>query len=297
MSDLITNVAPGIKMLDQTVAWPGFINPYLIEGDKKAIIDIGPTKTVPGVLSTLAQTGVKPEEIDYLILTHIHLDHGGGSGLALKSLPNAKVVLHPRGIKHLAEPQALWKASIEVLGDLAREYGELTPIPLEKMIPAQDHMKLDMGRGLVLEMIFTPGHAAHHLCIFEQKNKAVFAGDAAGVPTGGVLRVTSPPPFRLEEYIGSINLLIALQPKILCFAHRGFKKNAVQMLEASKAKTYLWYEIARAGAKAGKTQQQVINDILDKDPDMAYMKTAGREEFERDFHLIVSSVNGLMLAK
>jgi len=297
MSDLITNVAPGIKMLDQTVAWPGFINPYLIEGDKKAIIDIGPTKTVPGVLSTLAKTGVKPEEIDYLVLTHIHLDHGGGSGLALKSLPNAKVVLHPKGIKHLAEPEALWKSSIEVLGDLAREYGELTPIPMDRMIPAQDHMKLDMGKGLVLELLFTPGHASHHLCVYEHKNKVIFAGDAAGVPTSGVLRVTSPPPFRLEEYIGSIDMLIKLQPKILCFAHRGFTKNAVVMLEASKQKTYLWYKIAQAGAKAGKTLQQVIDEILNTDPDMAYMKTASKEEFERDYHLITSSVNGLMLAK
>ncbi|MDP2920693.1 MAG: MBL fold metallo-hydrolase [Dehalococcoidia bacterium] len=296
----ITDITPTVKLLNSQPDIPGyrdFIGTYLVLGEKKALVDIGPKMAVNGVLKALRDAGIKPDEIDYVILTHIHIDHGGGTGLALKSLRNAKVLAHARGKSHLVEPSALWKASLDTLGDVARRYGDIEPVPVERIITAEDGMKLDLGKGVILQVVLTPGHSAHHLSVFEPGYRVLLAGDAAGIYSNGALRLTTPPPFRLEDYLASIDKLIALNPKWLGYAHFGCYPDAVARLRAAKEKALLWARIAQAGAKAGKSAEQVAQEVREKDPDLSYLKTLNEEEYARDFPLLVTSVYGMMTAK
>lgn len=300
MSETIQNITPTLKLLNSRLEIPGYqsyIGAYLIRGEKKALVDIGPRAAVKGVLASLSEAGLHPEEIDYIILTHIHIDHCGGTGTALKSLKNARVLVHPRGRSHLIDPTALWNASLETSGEQAIKYGQIEPVPEEKILVAEDGMKLDLGKGLVLELYMTPGHAAHHLSVFERTNGVLLAGDSAGLYTNGVLRLTSPPPFRLADYLTSLDRMIALQPKLLGYAHYGCYPDAVARLWATKEKAQMWYDIAQAGAKAGKTPEQVAQEIRDKDKDLAYLSTLDNDEFRRDYSMFVTSIHGMMTTR
>jgi glyoxylase-like metal-dependent hydrolase (beta-lactamase superfamily II) len=300
LSETIQNITPTLKLLNSRLEFPGYqnyIGAYLILGGKKALVDIGPASAVKGVLTALNEARLSPEEIDYIILTHIHIDHGGGAGTALKSMKNAHVLVHPRGRQHLIDPTALWNASLETLGELAVRYGQIEPVPEEKILTAEDGMKLDLGKGVVLELYMTPGHAAHHLSIFERPHGVLLAGDSAGMYTDGVLRLTTPPPFRLSDYFTSLDRMIALQPKLLGYAHYGCYPDAITRLRATKEKAQMWYDIAQAGARVGKTPEQVAQEVREKDKDLAYLSTLDKDEFVRDYSLFVTSIHGMMTAK
>lgn len=300
MSDNVKDITPAIKLLNSRLDIPGYrnyISTYLIIGEKKALVDIGPRAGVKGVFTALFDTGLGPEEIDYLILTHIHIDHAGGAGTALKSLQNARILVHPRGRQHLIDPSNLWNASLETSRELSLKYGQFEPVPEDRILVAEDNMELDLGKGIVLEVLMTPGHAAHHMSIFEHKNSVMFAGDSAGLYTGGVLRLTAPPPTRPADYLASLDKMIALQPELLAYGHYGCFPDAVNRMKMAKEKVLIWHEIAQAGVRAGKTPEQVAQDIRETDKDLSYFNTLDKDEFERDNYQFVLTIEGLMTAK
>jgi glyoxylase-like metal-dependent hydrolase (beta-lactamase superfamily II) len=245
----------------------------------------------------MSQAGVSSDEIDYIILTHIHMDHAGGIGLAVKKMTNARVVAHRRAYNHLVDPAALWKASQETLGGLALKYGSIDPVPENRIIIAEDGMKLDMGKGSVLEIYLTPGHAPHHLCVFNRKEGILLAGDMAGIHMDGFLRPGTPPPFRFHDYVASLDKMIALKPTKIGYAHFGCYDDAVARLQAVKAQTILWYELAQAGAKESKTAEEIIELIGKKDKTIDKLNALNKRIFQRDRTLILNTIRGLMTAK
>jgi glyoxylase-like metal-dependent hydrolase (beta-lactamase superfamily II) len=300
LSETVREITPIIKLLNPHIGIPGYdsyIATYLILGEKKAVIDIGPRIGVSGRLKSLKEAGFGPEGIDYLILTHVHIDHAGGTGTALKTLKNARVIVHSRGRLHLINPDVLWKASLESSRELSLKYGQYEPVAEDRIIAAEDGMKLDLGKGIVLEFIMTPGHASHHMSIYEHSSKVIFTGDSAGLYTSRVLRLTAPPPFYPIDYLNSIDRMIAMHPQLLAYAHFGCYPDAVARLKLIKEKVRSWLDIAREGAKARKTPEQVAHDIIEEDPELGYFKTLNQDEFARDNHQFVLTVSGLMTAK
>ena len=300
MSRTVQDITPAVKLINSPIEIPGYnnyISTYLVLGEKKALVDIGPRVGVRGRLESLKEAGIEPEEIDYIILTHIHIDHAGGTGTALKSMKNARLFVHPRGRQHLIDPTALWNASLETSPELSSKYGQIEPVPEGKIVVIEDSMKLDLGKGVVLEFIMTPGHASHHVSIFQSKDRVLFAGDSAGLYTSGVLRLTAPPPFRPTEYLTSIDRMIELKPELIGYAHFGCYPDAVKRLEKTKKKVRMWLEIAQSGVKAGKTAEQVSQDIRKHDKELDYLNTLNKDEFDRDNYQFVLTVNGLMTAK
>jgi len=185
----IYTITPTLERLDLRTPIPGyerFIGAYMFCGEKTAIIDIGPKAAIPNLMSALARLSIGPEANDYIVLTHIHMDHAGGVGAAIKEMSRAKVVAHGRARPHLVDPTALWQASKKALGDLAYKYGEIEPVSEDRIIVAEDCMELDLGRGLVLEIYHTTGHASHHMSIFDRSCGVLIAGEAAGVWEGDV---------------------------------------------------------------------------------------------------------------
>ncbi len=299
MANLVQEITPSLKLLNfcpQSSGFENFISSYLLCGGKKALVDVGPRATVPGLLAALAAAGTDPGEIDYIILTHIHLDHAGGIGLAVREMKNARVLAHPRAYRHLIDPTNLWEASLATLGSLAIRYGSIDPVPAERIIIAEDGMELDLGSGLKLNIYQTPGHAPHHLAVLDRKDRTLLSGDMAGIQMNGFLRPGAPPPFRLQDFLDSLDRMIALQPLKIGYGHFGCYDDAVARLQMVRAQTLLWYKIAQAGAKDHKTPEEIFNLILAADDHSEKLKAMDRSVYQREYPLILNTVRGLMTA-
>jgi len=205
----------------------------------------------------------------------------------------AKVLAHSRARFHLIDPSTLWKASLETLGNLAFLYGNIEPIPEDRVVVAADLMKLDLGSGLVLEVHYTPGHAPHHLSLFDRANGVLIAGEAAGVCNDGAIRLATPPPFRLEETLSSVDRLIGLKPQRLCYGHFGCYDGAPERLRIVRQKLVAWYEIVNSAAKAGKNQEDILMILREKDRSLDYLNSLSKDEYNREYALLINSINGL----
>ena len=285
-----------MKLINLQPPIPGyerFIGAYLLCGDRKAIVDAGPRAAIPNLLSSLAQLNISPGEIDYLLLTHIHIDHAGGVGTVIRDMPQARILAHPLACRHLIEPARLWQASLRTLGALALQYGEIEPVSEDRIVAATDGMRVDLGRGLVLETQLTPGHAPHHLSFFDRTHGVLIAGEAAGVCIDGAIRLATPPPFKLPETLSSIDRLMALQPKTLCYGHFGCYGNAMERLRTVREKLLMWHEFVTAAARKGKAPEDILSLLREKDKSLDYLEHLGRDAYTREHTLLLNSINGL----
>ncbi len=292
----IHDISPDHKLINLQPPIPGyerFLEAHLFQAERTAIIDIGPSVSVPNLFYALRRLGISPQQVDYIVLTHIHIDHAGGTGAASREMNNAKVLAHKRARTHLIDPTALWKASLETLGDLAIQYGVIEPVPEDRIVVATDQMKLDLGQGLELEIYLTPGHASHHLSLYDRKNGVLIAGEAAGVCINGGIRPATPPPFKLEETISSIDKLIELEPRKLCYGHFGCYDNAIEKLRLIKQQILTWYQIINEAVKNGKNPEQILGLLKEKDNNLDYLNALSNDEYKREYVLLLNSIKGM----
>jgi glyoxylase-like metal-dependent hydrolase (beta-lactamase superfamily II) len=292
----ILTITPNIRLLHLQPPIPGynkFIGPYLISGEKNAVVDTGPAAAIPSLLSSLTKIGMNPEDIDYIVFTHIHIDHAGGAGGVARALPNARVLAHIRAHEHLINPIALWEASLKVLGDYAIKSGPIEPVSEDRLMDATDQMKLDLGHELTLEIYLTPGHAVHHLSLFDRANGILLAGEAAGVCINGSIRMATPPPFKLEVTLSSIDKLIALEPRKLCYSHFGCYDNGLERLKLYRRKLVEWYEIISSAASGGKNPEEILKVLREKDKDLDYLDKLDSDVYSRELSLLVNSIRGI----
>ncbi|MDP3086264.1 MAG: MBL fold metallo-hydrolase [Rubrivivax sp.] len=221
----------GVHAIDTGFQRERFDAAYLlVQGGRAAFIDTGTNHAVPRLLQALAALGLTPDAVDFVIPTHVHLDHAGGAGLLMQSLPAATLVVHPRGARHLIAPSALFQGATAVYGaqEMARSYGTLVPVPPERVRRSHDGMRLQLaGRSLLL--VDTPGHARHHHCIWDETTRGWFTGDTFGLsyrefdgPRGAwILPTTTPVRFEPEALRESIERLLAQQPACIYLTHFG----------------------------------------------------------------------------
>jgi glyoxylase-like metal-dependent hydrolase (beta-lactamase superfamily II) len=224
-------VTHGIHTIDTGFVRPRFDAAYLVvESGRGAFIDCGTNFAVPRMLAALDEAGISAAEVDWLILTHVHLDHAGGAGELIARLPNAKLVVHPRGARHMIDPSVLWAGASAVYGEAVMEqtYGRLRPIAADRVIEAPDGHVVELA-GRPLRCIDTPGHARHHLTVYDERANACFTGDVFGLSyrdfdtTNGpfILPTTSPVQFDPPALHASIERLLALQPDAMYLTHYG----------------------------------------------------------------------------
>ncbi|MCD4688440.1 MAG: MBL fold metallo-hydrolase, partial [Desulfuromonadaceae bacterium] len=198
------------------------------------LVDPGPFSTIPHLISELRRHHI--ERLDYVLLTHIHIDHAGGTGALLREFPEARVICHPQGIRHLLAPEKLWQGSQKVLGKLAEEYGKILPVPADRMAFEEEIGKTG------LRAFLTPGHASHHCCYLI--GDLLFAGEVAGVrcevPQGIYMRPATPPRFHLQVALDSLDRMIALAPRRMVFAHYGLTEAALEHLRIGRRQLLLW---------------------------------------------------------
>ena len=210
----------------------------IVEGGRVAIIDTGVNSSVPRVLAALRDKGLRPEQVDYVILTHIHLDHAGGAGLLLAQLPNARLTVHPRGARHMVDPSKLIESTIAVYGaeEARRTYGEIVPVPRERIIETvhQSTLKLD-GREFVF--FDTPGHARHHVCVLDTKSGHLFAGDTFGLSyreldcNGRQFTIPTSSPTQFDPVAAhrSLDLILGLKPGAIYVTHYSQVRDIVRI--------------------------------------------------------------------
>ena len=227
----ITDYEHGISAIDS-----GFGRPLLdaihlvVEGERAALVDTGTNASLPLVLAALAAKGLAPEQVDYVILTHIHLDHAGGAGALMRALPNAVLTVHPRGARHMADPSRLVAGTYAVYGEAEarRMYGDILPIPAERILETPEGATIRLG-GRTLTCLDMRGHARHHVCLHDSRSGHVFAGDMFGLSyreldTGGrqfVFPTTTPTQFEPAAMHASIDRLLALRPGAIYVTHYG----------------------------------------------------------------------------
>ncbi len=221
----------GIHTVDAGYLRPGLASIHVIVQDgHAALVDTGSVHSVTHLLANLEQLGVAPEAVDYVITTHVHLDHAGAAGVLLAACPHARLVVHPRGARHLIDPARLIAGSIAVYGEALfhQLYGEIPPAPADRVIPAEDGHQIDF-HGRVLTFFDTPGHARHHFCIHDSASNAIFTGDTFGISyrefdVDGqpfIFPTTTPVQFEPEALHASIDRLLALEPSAAFLTHYG----------------------------------------------------------------------------
>jgi len=250
----------------ETGGFKNLICSYVIKGDKTIIVESGPTSSVPKLVSGLEELNIKFDNVKYIAVTHVHLDHGGGAGTLLSYLPNAKVLVHPRGMPHLVNPERLWSSAQEVLGFVSEIFGKPEPVPKERIIPVTEG-SFDLADDAKLRVIETLGHASHSLSFYESLNNGLFPGDAAGTyfPEFDVVMPTTPPPFRLDAELASLDKLISLNPTALYFSHFGKASNGVQRLNDYKVQLQLWAKIAEDGVSRNQSLEEIRERIIAED--------------------------------
>ena len=231
----------GIYGIDTFYEREGCTSVYIIcSGGRCGIIESAANSSLPHLLSALDELGVDYANVDFLALTHVHLDHAGGAGSYMQKFPNAKLIVHPRGAKHMADPTALIEGVCEVYGksETERMYGEIIPIDRERIISADDGYVFNIGDKKIITLE-TPGHAKHHNSYYDESDSVIFSGDAFGVSYSEMqtekgrwaIPTTSPVQFSPEDMVSSINKMLALNPKKILLTHFGEVSNISEAAE------------------------------------------------------------------
>jgi glyoxylase-like metal-dependent hydrolase (beta-lactamase superfamily II) len=268
-----------------------FIGSWVYAGKWNFIVDVGPKASLKALLSGLRELDIT--RLDFVFLTHVHIDHAGALGAFLTSYPQTRVICHASGIKHLVDPKKLWEGSLEVLGDLALKFGEIDPAPGKNLVPLEEFD----AEGF--RLLPTPGHAAHHISLVY--DDSLFVGEAGGVfrdlGDGIYLRPATPPRFILEEAVGSIDKLLETEAREICYAHSGMHTDAKRMLRAHRDQLFLWEEVIRRQTEKSSEENLMgdcIRALLRKDPLLRNIERMGKGDQERERSSTENSIRGYL---
>jgi glyoxylase-like metal-dependent hydrolase (beta-lactamase superfamily II) len=242
--------ADGITGVDTRMAgMTSITSAYLLHGSEPSLVETGPTTSVEAVKDGLASLGLSGEDLAHIVVTHIHLDHAGGVGTLARHFPHAAVWVHQRGAPHLAEPGKLVASATRVYGEerLNRLFGPVEPVPTDRLRSVDDGDRIPLG-DRVLDVLYTPGHASHHVALVDSRSGAVFTGDALGIhlPDDRVLRPATPPPdIDIEAGLESIERIRAHARSVLLFSHFGPVTEVEELCSIAASRLRKWADIVR----------------------------------------------------
>jgi glyoxylase-like metal-dependent hydrolase (beta-lactamase superfamily II) len=262
----------GITAVDTEYLYPGHAASHIIQDQgRAAFVDVGTNYSVPHLLAALEVLGIAREAVDYVFLTHVHLDHAGGAGLLMQELPSARAVLHPRGAAHMTEPEKLIAGSKAVYGEerFQKLYGELLPIPAARVQAIQDGERFRLG-GRELELIHTPGHALHHYAVVDAAHASIFPGDTFGISYreldskqgAFIIPTTSPSQFDPDQLIASIDRMAAYAPEAMYLMHFSRVTDVPRLAPLLKAQVREIVRITQSHASAQDPYTAIRADML-----------------------------------
>ena len=221
----------GVHVVDTGFHRERFDAAYLLVQDRRAaFVDTGTNFSVPRLLGALEALGLERTAVDWVIPTHVHLDHAGGVGLLMQHLPAARVLVHPRGARHMIDPSALYQGALAVYGqaEMDRSYGQLVGVDAQRVVASSDGMTVELA-GRPLTLIDTPGHAKHHHCIWDEQTRGWFTGDTLGLSYrefdnergAWVIPTSTPVQFEPEVLRASVGRLLERAPRCVYLTHYG----------------------------------------------------------------------------
>ena len=237
---------------------------YFVKDGDGAIIEPGPAVVVPKIQGAVEELGMpKPR---YIIPTHIHLDHAGGVGRLAEVFPKTKIVVNQRGVRHVIEPSRLIESTRMAFGDdFETIYGSILPVPESRLKVVEDRERLAVG-GRELVMLYTPGHAPHHISIFDTKTRGLFCGEALGLiygPGYPPLPAVAPPSFDMELYLNDMERLRALKPRLLFYSHGDVADEPEKLITTAMENTKLVGDFILRDLKAGEGEEVIISHVGD----------------------------------
>ncbi|MDL2268500.1 MBL fold metallo-hydrolase [Desulfosarcina sp. OttesenSCG-928-A07] len=296
MGATILQIEPDLYLMGLNPPIPGFSNfigSWLWKGAHgNCLVDVGPAVTADQLVDALSTLGA--DHLDYICLTHIHLDHAGAIGHLVHRFPGVPVVCHPKGIPHLMDPAQLWHGTVKTLGDVGKAY--TAPLP----VPPSAFATPDQLENAPFRVVDTPGHAPHHFSI--QTDKYLFCGEAGGVCLSidadtFYLRPATPPRFFLDATLASVDRLLALKPEILCYGHFGMRPNGVAMLTRHREQLIFWEETLMA--EAGGKPMADVHDwktwadlMLKRDPLLGAFEKLNADAQKRERGFLINSLKG-----
>lgn len=265
-----------------------FISAWVIIGHESSVlVDPGPAASYETLSNTLKVLEVK--RLDAVLLTHIHMDHAGATGLIVRDFP-APVICHPAGIPHLVNPTQLEETAKKVLGNLADDYGPITPVPAELLFPPGGVTI----PGYTLQAIETPGHAPHHLCFLI--SDILFLGEVAGVQypmEQRYLRPATPPPFRSAPYRASLGRVASISARLSCFGHYGIGNDPPRIAKVATDQLDLWIDTIKT-AKPKKSEEEYFAELLAIDPLLSPFPQLPPDIQVRERFFILNSIRGIV---
>ena len=272
MNHYADNLAFNINCIDIDYVRPRLACAYLVEHNgKAAFIDCGTSRSVSRLLDTLSSRNLNRDDVEYVIPTHVHLDHAGGAGALMQALPNATLVVHPKGARHLIDPTRLVESTRQVYGSekFAKLYGEIIPVDANRVLAAEDDSIIDLN-GRMLEIAHTPGHARHHFCIFDRLSEGWFTGDTFGLSYPDIecnndhylLPTTTPVQFEPDSWIESLQHLLEPKPKRMYLTHFGAVEEVNQLASKLQRDIEAYVKIALSLQKVESRVDQLRQEII-----------------------------------
>jgi len=265
---LCEDIGHGISTIDTGYCRPGFDASHLITAHgHAALVDVGTSHSVPRILQVLHDKDIAPHDVRYVMVTHVHLDHAGGAGALLQHLPEAQLVVHPRGAPHMIDPSKLIAGATAVYGEerLRSLYGNIEPVAAERVITAPDNFELSLN-GRTLLFVDTPGHARHHYCIWDARSRGFFSGDTFGLsyrefdtPHGPfIFPTTTPVQFDAEDLHASIDRMLSFNPERMYLTHYGCVEDIQCLAVQLHRMIDVFVDVARAVAGTGEHRHAAV---------------------------------------
>ncbi len=269
--ETIATLDHGITRIDAGYVRPALDAFYLVvENGRAAFIDTGTSLAAPRALEALRQLGLTPDDVDYVMPTHVHLDHGGGAGALMAACPGARLVVHPRGAGHLVDPTRLIAGSREVYGasEMARLFGDIVPVAAERVIESADGMEIELA-GRPLRLLHTEGHALHHYCVWDAASRGIFSGDTFGISYreldsargAFIFATTTPTQLDPAAWLATVDRLMALGPESVYLAHFGRVGDLERLADDLRTDLHTVRDLALAHAGAEDPRTAIRADL------------------------------------
>jgi glyoxylase-like metal-dependent hydrolase (beta-lactamase superfamily II) len=292
---LTREVAKDVFLIDTEIfGVPGFTSAYLLAEEKPTLIETAAATCAPTILKSLRGLGFDPKDIAYIAVTHIHLDHAGGVGALAVEMPKAEVLVHKRGARHLVDPSRLMSAVTQMWREEeVSRYGAMIPVESDRVRAVRDGEVIELGASQSLQVIDTPGHSMHHLCLRESKNKGLFTGDAVGIffPEKELLFPATPPPeFDLDLAVETVTKLMDQDIELLYFSHFGVTSRARETLQKAKDMLQHWGELTRMASEEGGFELAIDRLRGELEPMLAQLENQrGLREYQERMILPMSA--------
>jgi glyoxylase-like metal-dependent hydrolase (beta-lactamase superfamily II) len=295
-----TDLGDDVHGLDTLMSgYEGITAGYLIASSRPCLVETGTARSAPAVQRALDALGIAPSDLATIVVTHIHLDHAGGVGDLAEAYPNAEIVVHQRGARHLADPAKLMSSATRVFGDLMDTvFGELRPTDSGRIRAVDEVGEIDLGGGRTLTTYYSPGHAQHHVGLLDSHSGDLYVGDAAGIfiPEIGAIRPSTPPPdFDLDTAVASLRHFADLGPQRLLFSHFGPVSHVGSALEEAAEELRSWVDLVKETRTSALDLDHAVTMLRERTAER-YGRLYTDPELDAKFELLnstASNINGI----